>query len=211
MISKQISYFRDKEDIHLRPSNKVFKNIILITGISGSGKSTLANKMKNNLDCHKVSFDLVFFHEHDTITEFEKKIIEKFKKRYLEWEKNLFLGYSTLNGKVFEKYSNLFFEFILEESTKEEKIIILEGSHIFKYILPEKVKINELIILRPSFFKSMIRKMKRQHKRAILEFKLKKITLKTFVSKELSNIKNSTINLYKWYKKINEFIKVICY
>lgn len=205
MIKNGVSIFKNKKDLYLNFKNNN-DNCIIITGIPGSGKSTLANKMIQKSDYYKISLDIVLGYEHGKITELERELLNKFKKKYPEWNYNLF---NQKNYNDFYKYINLFYNFITKEYIVKNINLILEGSYFLNYININEILNKKIIIKRTSYVTSCFRRYKRTIRFLRKELEVGNITKLEYKKNILPTIKQSTIKQLKWYKLVNTFIAQI--
>ena len=208
MKGNKISIFKTKSDLYLNFENNNEK-IMLITGLSGSGKSTLTQNILNKENGYKVSLDLSFFHGYlEVITEEEQHLIEKFKREYPEWSQEIFEK-SILKEKMYIKYSNLFYDFAIDNFKKINEPLIIEGGQIFKYIDINKIKDKKIIIKRTSLITCSIRRLKRTIKQLNKKIKLNQINKKQYIKSIFIDIKHIITHHPKWYKKLNLFIEKV--
>lgn len=203
----KIKIFRNIKNINFNykdfPSNY---NFLLVTGLSGSGKSTEAEILAKNYNAKVITLDgLSEIYKSKKINDATKDLIYKFiglnPKIKDELKDNFWHQQKLNNFKKYKYWNNLFFEFLIENISKEKQNFIIEGTQIFMTVEPNKIKKCPIIIMGTSDIKSFFRRIKRQ---------INKNDLKHPFSKGLKHltklVKDSKRLHYIDYKKLNEFI-----
>lgn len=174
--------------------------VLLITGLVGAGKTTICREFRRKYNAKCISFDALKF--YDEANEESKKEIDTFTKIYPEiipliknhWSET---DNTNTNDKLYVKYCNIFFDYIVEKYNNSNNPIVFEGIQIFVRIPIEKCKSMPCYILRTSAIKCFKRFVYRDF------IRMKK-------NNDFSNlIKLSRTYFIKQLKMINKFINFI--
>lgn len=206
-MKKKIKIFRNIKNIKFNFKDFLTNyNFLLVTGLSGSGKSTEAEILAKNYNAKIITLDgLSEIYKSKKINDATKDLIYKFielnPKIKDELKDNFWHQQKLNNFKKYKYWNNLFFEFLIENISKEKQNFIIEGTQIFMTVEPNKIKKYPIIIIGTSDIKSFFRRIKRQ---------INKNDLKHPFSKGLKHliklVKDSKRLHYIDYKKLNEFI-----
>ena len=120
--------------------------ILLVTGLSGSGKTTFAKKYALQHKAVCISFDVLKFYPQSSIE--SQQILNLFLKQYPDIQQFIDIQWSKTdkqnsNDIFFNYYCNVFFDFIVEYSSKSAGL--------------------PLIIIRNSCLHSFCNKLRRDH------------------------------------------------
>lgn len=157
----RINYFFSKPDIYINADKINESHAILVTGLSGSGKSYLTSQIVNQKKIHRCSFDNLL--ENDIMyeaTNAEKKILEEFLKnnpQYLE---------IVIRKQKVKEFFNEFLDFCLKYLEEKNMKMVLDcAAFINTDVIPfEKIKKLPIIVKQTSYFKGVIRRLKRNYK-----------------------------------------------
>ena len=140
--------------------------ILLVTGLSGSGKTTFAKKYALQHKAVCISFDVLKFYPQSSIE--SQQILNLFLKQYPDIQQFIDIQWSKTdkqnsNDIFFNYYCNVFFDFIVEYSKKNNIKVILEGIQMYVRLHPSKSAGLPLIIIRNSCLHSFCNKLRRDH------------------------------------------------
>ena len=137
--------------------------ILLVTGLSGSGKTTFAKKYALQHKAVCISFDVLKFYPQSSIE--SQQILNLFLKQYPDIQQFIDIQWSKTdkqnsNDIFFNYYCNVFFDFIVEYSKKNNIKVILEGIQMYVRLHPSKSAGLPLIIIRNSCLHSFCNKLR---------------------------------------------------
>lgn len=158
----KFNYFFSKPDIYININKVKSSKVILITGLSGSGKSHLTDRLVELWNFDRCSFDNLL--ENDIMynpTKFEKKLLKIFIERNPKYKevKN--------RRKKVKDFFNDFLDFSLEylkENNNNITILDCAGFINIDVIKFEKIQHLPIIVKQTSYFKGIIRRLKRTYK-----------------------------------------------
>ena len=161
-------------------------NIINITGESGSGKSTYTKKYLNDSNYIVIDTDLIF---KDTPIN---------NKDCIEFRKYLKSKYNNSIPDVIHHFDIIYNE-ILNYFKDANKTLVIDSAQ-FRNLSKENINIlkGTIIVIRTSIDEC--------YKRVIERWKENK---KDYTNEELEEYKKRKLEMYSWYKYLNEFIKNI--
>lgn len=140
--------------------------LLLITGLSGSGKTTYAEKFAKKNNAVLVSFDVMKFYKNSSKE--SKQIMRFFLEKHPNIKKQIMIHWKKTdklfsNDILYNYFCNMFFDFLMDYSKEQNKLIILEGIQIFVRLHPEKTSGMPLIVIGSSCLSSHIKKIKRDY------------------------------------------------
>ena len=154
--------------------------VINITGESGSGKSFYVQKYYSNDEYIVIDTDEVFS-RFQTSTGINRELGEMFREKYVILP-NICEDFDTIYSEILEYFKN------------SNKIIVIDSAQ-FRNLKNLKILKGKIIILRTS--------VNTCYQRCLERFKNK---YPEATNEEFENYAIKKKQIYRWYKKLNEFI-----